>query len=252
MCEAMNRSLGNVILGILCDTWWWCLWCDDDDDDDDNDTYVDDDDDTYADDDDTYVDDDWWWWWWWCASMVVWFDVVQHHSLLTLIYIIYSSLSLASSPLICICIHIWSTIPTVGGYGTTVTAPSSASQEILVHTEIDASGAAEALRNADKIVIVPGYGLAVAQAATVVADIALSLRKEGKEVCGGYDDYDDDRTMMIMMVIVVILVMIFIMFIMTLMIMILIMGVIITNKIKYNINSSTAHLYIIVSTIYSS
>jgi len=218
MCEAMNRSLGNVILGILCDTWWWCLWCDDDDDDD-NDTYVDDDDDTYADDDDTYVDDDWWWWWWWCASMVVWFDVVQHHSLLTLIYIIYSSLSLASSPLICICIHIWSTIPTVGGYGTTVTAPSSASQEILVHTEIDASGAAEALRNADKIVIVPGYGLAVAQAATVVADIALSLRKEGKEVCGGYDDYDDDRTM-IMMVIVVIMAMIFIMFIMTLMIMI--------------------------------
>jgi len=200
MCEAMNRSLGNVILGILCDTWWWCLWwC------------------TYADNDDTYVDDDWWWWW--CVSMVVWFDVVQHHSLLTLIYIIYSSLSLASSPLICICIHIWSTIPTVGGYGTTVTAPSSASQEILVHTEIDASGAAEALRNADKIVIVPGYGLAVAQAATVVADIALSLRKEGKEVCGGYDDYDDDRTM-IMMVIVVIMAMIFIMFIMTLMIMI--------------------------------
>ena len=80
----------------------------------------------------------------------------------------------------------------IGGYGTTVTAPSSASQEILVHTEIDAGGAAEALRNADKIVIVPGYGLAVAQAATVVADIALSLRKEGKEVCHNNDD-DDDR-----------------------------------------------------------
>jgi len=70
----------------------------------------------------------------------------------------------------------------LGGYGTTVTAPTT-STEVLVHTEIDAHGAAEALKNADKIVIVPGYGLAVAQAASVVAEIALSLRKEGKEVC---------------------------------------------------------------------
>jgi H+-translocating NAD(P) transhydrogenase len=38
------------------------------------------------------------------------------------------------------------------------------------------------LKNAEKIVIVPGYGLAVAQAAGVVADIALKLRKEGKDV----------------------------------------------------------------------
>jgi H+-translocating NAD(P) transhydrogenase len=55
-----------------------------------------------------------------------------------------------------------------------------------VHTEIDATGAAESLRNAEKIVIVPGYGLAVAQAAGVVAEIALKLRKEGKDVtpCG--------------------------------------------------------------------
>ena len=55
-------------------------------------------------------------------------------------------------------------------------------QEVLVHTEIDAAGTAEALRNAEKIVIVPGYGLAVAQAGAVVADIALHLRKQGKEV----------------------------------------------------------------------
>lgn len=51
-----------------------------------------------------------------------------------------------------------------------------------VHTEIDAPGAAEMLRNAEKIVIVPGYGLAVAQAAGVVAEIALKLRKDGKDV----------------------------------------------------------------------
>eukprot|EP01035_Chromulina_nebulosa_P017810 gene17810-23420_t len=69
----------------------------------------------------------------------------------------------------------------LGGYGTTAVAATK-SKEVLVHTEIDAAGTAEALKNAEKIVIVPGYGLAVAQAAGVVADIALGLRKAGKDV----------------------------------------------------------------------
>lgn len=70
----------------------------------------------------------------------------------------------------------------LGGFGTTIGTDVKKSTEVKVHTEIDAAGTAEALRNADKIVIVPGYGLAVAQAAGVVADIALKLRKEGKDV----------------------------------------------------------------------
>ena len=71
----------------------------------------------------------------------------------------------------------------LGGFGTpTGAVASSGPQEVRVHTEIDAIGTAEALRNAEKVVIVPGYGMAVAQAAGVVADIALLLRKEGKEV----------------------------------------------------------------------
>lgn len=73
----------------------------------------------------------------------------------------------------------------LGGFGTGTSTPATASgdkQEVKVHTEIDASGTVEALRNAEKIMIVPGYGLAVAQAASVVADIALYLRKQGKDV----------------------------------------------------------------------
>jgi NAD(P) transhydrogenase len=75
----------------------------------------------------------------------------------------------------------------LGGFGTGTAAPVSEAnaakkQEVKVHTEIDASGTAEVLRNAEKVVIVPGYGLAVAQAAGVVADIALYLRKQGKDV----------------------------------------------------------------------
>jgi NAD(P) transhydrogenase len=69
----------------------------------------------------------------------------------------------------------------LGGYGTVASAKAQVI-EGRVHTEIDAAGTAEVLRNAEKIVIVPGYGLAVAQAAGVIAEIALKLRKEGKDV----------------------------------------------------------------------
>ncbi len=70
----------------------------------------------------------------------------------------------------------------LGGFGTTATSGAVKTTETLIHREIDPTGAAEMLRNADKVVIVPGYGLAVAQAAGVVAEIALKLRKEGKDV----------------------------------------------------------------------
>jgi H+-translocating NAD(P) transhydrogenase len=70
----------------------------------------------------------------------------------------------------------------LGGFGTVVKKKEGA-QEVLVHTEIDATGTAEALRNADKICIVPGYGLAVAHAGGVVADIALGLRKQVTLFC---------------------------------------------------------------------
>lgn len=70
----------------------------------------------------------------------------------------------------------------LGGFGNTSAAKTKANAEVLTHTEIDAVGAAEALRAADKIVIVPGYGLAVAQAATVVAEMASRLVKDGKDV----------------------------------------------------------------------
>lgn len=70
----------------------------------------------------------------------------------------------------------------LGGFGTKIKSKDDGPQEILEHTEITSNDAAEALQNAETVVIVPGYGLAVAQAAQCVADIALHLRKEGKNV----------------------------------------------------------------------
>ncbi|MFI2819215.1 NAD(P)(+) transhydrogenase (Re/Si-specific) subunit beta [Vreelandella piezotolerans] len=47
---------------------------------------------------------------------------------------------------------------------------------------IDANGVANALNDADSIIIVPGYGMAVAQAQTAVSDLVRKLRAAGKTV----------------------------------------------------------------------
>lgn len=70
----------------------------------------------------------------------------------------------------------------LGGFGTEIKAKDDGPREILVHTETNAADTAEALANAESVVIIPGYGLAVAQAAQVVSEIALHLRKQGKDV----------------------------------------------------------------------
>jgi NAD(P) transhydrogenase len=69
----------------------------------------------------------------------------------------------------------------LGGFGTVAAAPTQ-SQEKLVHTEINAAEAAEMFKESDKILITPGYGLAVAQAAPVASDIAMTLKKQGKDI----------------------------------------------------------------------
>jgi NAD(P) transhydrogenase len=55
-------------------------------------------------------------------------------------------------------------------------------QEGLVHTEIDIPGTIQALKDAQTIVIVPGYGMAVAGASQAVAGMTELLTKAGKSV----------------------------------------------------------------------
>ena len=47
---------------------------------------------------------------------------------------------------------------------------------------IDADGVAAALNDADSVIIVPGYGMAVAQAQQSVSELVRKLRAQGKEV----------------------------------------------------------------------
>jgi NAD(P) transhydrogenase subunit beta len=67
----------------------------------------------------------------------------------------------------------------LGGFGnTTGPAMEIAGEQIA----IDAEGVAAALNDADSVIIVPGYGMAVAQAQQSVSELTKRLRAKGKEV----------------------------------------------------------------------
>jgi NAD(P) transhydrogenase subunit beta len=67
----------------------------------------------------------------------------------------------------------------LGGFG------GPAGEQMAVEGEqiaIEAEGVATALNEADSVVIIPGYGMAVAQAQSGVADLVRKLRAQGKNV----------------------------------------------------------------------
>jgi len=67
----------------------------------------------------------------------------------------------------------------LGGFGTTTGPAMEVEGEMVA---IDAEGVAQALEDADEIIIVPGYGMAVAQAQQNVAELTRKLRAKGKTV----------------------------------------------------------------------
>ena len=67
----------------------------------------------------------------------------------------------------------------LGGFG------GPAGEQMVVEGEqiaIDSDGVAAALNEADSIIIIPGYGMAVAQAQSTVAELTRKLRAKGKNV----------------------------------------------------------------------
>jgi len=67
----------------------------------------------------------------------------------------------------------------LGGFGGATGAAMEVEGEQIA---IDANGVAAALEDADSIVIVPGYGMAVAQAQQSVSELTRKLRAQGKNV----------------------------------------------------------------------
>ena len=67
----------------------------------------------------------------------------------------------------------------LGGFGNT-TGPAAVIEGEQIAIDVD--GVAAALNDADSVIIVPGYGMAVAQAQQSVSELTRKLRAKGKEV----------------------------------------------------------------------
>jgi NAD(P) transhydrogenase subunit beta len=67
----------------------------------------------------------------------------------------------------------------LGGFGGEQGPAAEVEGEMIA---IDADGVGSALEDADSVIIVPGYGMAVAQAQNAVSELTRKLRGQGKEV----------------------------------------------------------------------
>ncbi len=67
----------------------------------------------------------------------------------------------------------------LGGFGGTTGPAMEVEGEMIA---IDADGVVQSLEEADSVIIIPGYGMAVAQAQQNVAELTRRLRAKGKEV----------------------------------------------------------------------
>ncbi|MDY5153211.1 NAD(P) transhydrogenase subunit beta [Actinobaculum suis] len=70
----------------------------------------------------------------------------------------------------------------LGGFGTDGGNAAGGDKEYGVHTEVTAEEVAQKLSDARSVVIVPGYGMAVAQAQYPVAEMTKKLRDKGVDV----------------------------------------------------------------------
>ena len=69
-----------------------------------------------------------------------------------------------------------------GGYGTLSTLGGKPMEITGTHTEVNVDGTVDMIREAQNIIITPGYGLCVAKAQYPIAEMVDLLRKQGKNV----------------------------------------------------------------------
>ncbi|KAJ6669922.1 hypothetical protein lerEdw1_000471 [Lerista edwardsae] len=70
----------------------------------------------------------------------------------------------------------------LGGYGTTSTAGGKPMEITGTHTEVNVDSAVEMIKEANNIIITPGYGLCAAKAQYPIADLVKMLTEQGKHV----------------------------------------------------------------------
>ncbi|MCI4378905.1 hypothetical protein PGIGA_G00221630 [Pangasianodon gigas] len=104
------------------------------------------------------------------------------NNLMTIVGALIGSSGAILSYIMCVAMN--RSLPNVilGGYGTTSTAGGKPMEIVGTHTEVNLDQAVEMIREANSIIITPGWGLCAAKAQYPIADMVKMLTEQGKAV----------------------------------------------------------------------
>ncbi|KAI1889684.1 hypothetical protein AGOR_G00165490 [Albula goreensis] len=104
------------------------------------------------------------------------------NNLMTIVGALIGSSGAILSYIMCVAMN--RSLPNVilGGYGTTSTAGGKPMEIVGTHTEVNVDQSIELIKEANSIIITPGWGLCAAKAQYPIADMVKMLREQGKTV----------------------------------------------------------------------
>ncbi|XP_063817879.1 NAD(P) transhydrogenase, mitochondrial [Pseudophryne corroboree] len=105
-----------------------------------------------------------------------------NNNLLTIVGALIGSSGAILSYIMCVAMNRSLANVILGGYGTTSTAGGKPMEITGTHTEINLENAVELIKDANNIIITPGYGLCAAKAQYPIADLVKMLAEHGKHV----------------------------------------------------------------------
>lgn len=105
-----------------------------------------------------------------------------NNNLLTIVGALIGSSGAILSYIMCVAMNRSLMNVILGGYGTTSTAGGKPMEITGTHTEINVDQTVELIKEANNIIITPGYGLCAAKAQYPIADLVKMLTEQGKKV----------------------------------------------------------------------
>merc|ERR1712136_450757 len=105
-----------------------------------------------------------------------------NNNLLTIVGALIGSSGAILSYIMCVAMNRSLANVILGGYGTTSTGGGKPMEIVGTHTECNVEETVEMIKDAENVIIVPGYGLCVAKAQYPIAEIVSMLSKKGKNV----------------------------------------------------------------------
>ncbi|XP_056126313.1 NAD(P) transhydrogenase, mitochondrial [Rhinichthys klamathensis goyatoka] len=104
------------------------------------------------------------------------------NNLMTIVGALIGSSGAILSYIMCVAMN--RSLPNVilGGYGTTSTAGGKPMEIVGTHTEVNVEQTIEMIKEANSIIITPGWGLCAAKAQYPIADMVKMLKEQGKTV----------------------------------------------------------------------